>query len=1031
MSGVKGAKKTDFLALVSAKAEQVLPTMEGPPPLREGEEAVTVVFEHKGPLGMSLQLIAADGGLDNAGVWATGGRVLLSAGSGLLRGLSAARGGDEPSRSRSHAKGEDSASRGRRFGAGAGSEASTPSPSRSATRSATRGSHSRGTGTSGTRSPSPGTTTRDGGGSSTRGLSPAPASAFGSSSGFNAIGAAMPPPDVAVSYVKISGGGAGTQAARALGVRVGDRVLSVASRGLGPTPGASSGGEEDHGTGAVCHPLTALRWRRGLGGAALTKALAGLPRPVTLVLARTKVTGIQSTVSQEEAAKVTKHARQTMGNTLASARAAWEDRVSAANESGGPGGPGGSLSTPRPTEAKGPEGAAKWTQAMHFKARRNRRTTQAQRAAGQGNEVRGASPPPVDGPISEEPGGGGSLPAGGVLRNQLAARIAARKRAGAAVSASADRPAGPLSGLRGALSNLRSRGANSGGGGGGGGASGAGSLSRSREAIAARKLAATNRASVTKAGRADAGGGGGGGGSDDDVEGKVEAGSDSDDEFAEAPAHASPSGGGSQLVGLGDAVMDDLLDDALADEWRPDAEQAAYDRTNARANMGAQLAKEKSEWALRALATGADGSVPGTTVAVGPSFAGARVGTLATPFNERFLGGAENRQVNELHGRDLMGTTLALAKDEWLERVRSEGGGPTTTALAPAMERRGGRRAPQEKFVEQGALMREQELRGRSVMASTLEDAKKEWDARTSVSVDSAGVMTTVRATTTALAPAMERRYGPRVLPEKFLAQGEKEEELMVKARVHMQQTLVAARSEWHGRGAATVVKEGTSFSGLAGKSAPVWNSATGKWERRAFGVKATGSTTLEKVAEVQSEKWVEKQVLGDKCREKGREAMSDALAAARDKWKKDREKSHVTRAAAPAMERRAELANMALYGYAPQADGPPPPPPEPEVHVMTRAEKIAAAWKAAGLEPPTPGSAGPRRARSGSPRSRPRNGGEGAGGSEGGGGVVDGAVGGGSSNRRASTGDGEEPALAGDDDDGAVFTTPSLGVAI
>ena len=80
MSSVKGAKKTDFLALVSAKAEQVLPTMEGPPPLREGEEAVTVVFEHKGPLGMSLQLIAADGGLDNAGVWATGGRVLLSAG---------------------------------------------------------------------------------------------------------------------------------------------------------------------------------------------------------------------------------------------------------------------------------------------------------------------------------------------------------------------------------------------------------------------------------------------------------------------------------------------------------------------------------------------------------------------------------------------------------------------------------------------------------------------------------------------------------------------------------------------------------------------------------------------------------------------------------------------------------------------------------------------------------------------------------------------------------------------------------------
>lgn len=84
-----------------------------------------------------------------------------------------------------------------------------------------------------------------------------------------------PPPDVCVSYVKISGSGAGSQNARALGVRVGDRLVAVTSRSLGPTPDARdaaidlAAGRGERG--AQCHPLAALRWRRGVGGAALTK----------------------------------------------------------------------------------------------------------------------------------------------------------------------------------------------------------------------------------------------------------------------------------------------------------------------------------------------------------------------------------------------------------------------------------------------------------------------------------------------------------------------------------------------------------------------------------------------------------------------------------------------------------------------------------------------------------------------------------------------------------------------------------------
>ena len=87
-----------------------------------------------------------------------------------------------------------------------------------------------------------------------------------------------PPPDVCVSYVKISGSGAGSQNARALGVRVGDRLVAVTSRSLGPTPDARdaaidlAAGRPERG--AQCHPLAALRWRRGVGGAALTKVSA-------------------------------------------------------------------------------------------------------------------------------------------------------------------------------------------------------------------------------------------------------------------------------------------------------------------------------------------------------------------------------------------------------------------------------------------------------------------------------------------------------------------------------------------------------------------------------------------------------------------------------------------------------------------------------------------------------------------------------------------------------------------------------------
>jgi hypothetical protein len=119
--------------------------------------------------------------------------------------------------------------------------------------------------------------------------------------------------------------------------------------------------------------------------------LASLQRPLTLTLARSSAAGALSTVSQEDTSKAAKHSRKAMGNTLAAARAAWEDRVDASqahhhhhhhSSLGGGGrnnnGTGGGLdhdhhphatsaSTPRPTKPDGP--ALAWTTAMAFRAR--------------------------------------------------------------------------------------------------------------------------------------------------------------------------------------------------------------------------------------------------------------------------------------------------------------------------------------------------------------------------------------------------------------------------------------------------------------------------------------------------------------------------------------------------------------------------------------------------------------------------------------------------------------------------------------
>ena len=343
--------------------------------------------------------------------------------------------------------------------------------------------------------------------------------------------------------------------------------------------------------------------------------------------------------------------------------------------------------------------------------------------------------------------------------------------------------------------------------------------------------------------------------------------------------------------------------------------------------MGGALALAKSEWEMR------QELGETRTLAVAPAFS--KPDRPVVPFAERFVPEREEVDVGfGVRARDNMGLEGEAANSAWRARMLDENGQlrPSTVALAPTMERtHAWRPTPLDQQLLVGKEYAEKlEVKARGEMQATLAAARSEWLTRTSASVDPtpgglAGIgeegaagsaLVERRYRTVARAPEMERRAGPRVLPERFVERQRQDELNMIKGRTLMGSTLAGAKDEWKERGGGAAVKSNWSYSGLAGKAAPVWNSATGKWERRAFGVAATGSTTASRVAEVLGAEYRDGHVGDGKTKTASRDELATALTQARERWKKERAKNGLTtKAAAPSMIQKVEAQNLLIYG--------------------------------------------------------------------------------------------------------------------